>query len=93
VPPGTDVVPAAGRYSIEKNNLGVLVDMKSGRGGEEIMKATGRYDSRLQMFVDEPREVDMARLAFLRWMVEHGLLEHRPAGPSSGEFARPVPRA
>ncbi len=51
------------------------------------MKAIGRYDTRLQMFVEEPREVDLARLGFLRWMVEHDLLEHGPAGPSTGELA------
>jgi hypothetical protein len=57
------------------------------------MKAMGRYDSRLQMFVEEPRAVDLAKLAFLRWMVEHGLLEHEPAGPPSGELADLTARA
>ena len=34
------------------------------------MKSLGRYDSALQMFVEEPREPDLARLTFLRWLVE-----------------------
>src|SRR5262249_15807635 len=29
-----------------------------------------KYDGDLQMFVDPPREPDMARLTFLRWLVE-----------------------
>lgn len=44
----------------------------------------GKYDSSLQMFVQSPRELDMSRLAFLRWLAEAGRLEHRIAGPSSG---------
>ncbi len=54
------------------------------------MKSVGQYDGTLQMFVEEPRDVDMARLAFVRWLVEHGRLEHRNAGPASGEFAKLV---
>ncbi len=50
------------------------------------MKAVGQYDGTLQMFVEAPRDVDVARLAFVRWLVEHGRLEHKLAGPSSGEF-------
>lgn len=52
-------------------------------------RATGRYDSDLQMFVDRPREADPARLTFLRWLAERGWLEHEPLGPSSGAFAHP----
>lgn len=51
------------------------------------MKAVGQYDGTLQMFVEAPRDVDVARLAFVRWLVEHRRLEHKLAGPSSGEFA------
>lgn len=53
------------------------------------------YDFELQMFVEEPREPDMARLAFLRWLGEHGLLEHEVFGPSSGPLveAYALPRA
>ena len=46
-----------------------------------------KYDGDLQMFVDPPREPDMARLTFLRWLVERRQLEHGPAGPSCGDFA------
>ena len=45
------------------------------------------YDGDLQMFVDPPREPDMARLTFLRWLVERRRLEHGPAGPPCGDFA------
>jgi hypothetical protein len=51
------------------------------------MKAVGRYDSALQMFVEEPRDPDLRRLSFLRWLVENDRLEHRVAGPASGELA------
>lgn len=50
------------------------------------MKAVGRYDSALQMFVEEPREPDMKRLSFLRWLVENDRLEHGVTGPATGEF-------
>ena len=50
------------------------------------MKALGQYDSTLQMFKDQPCEVNMARLRFLRWLGEHDLLEHEIAGPSSGDY-------
>ena len=53
------------------------------------MTASGRYDSSLQMFVEEVREPDLARLAFLRWLGEHELLEHRVYGPSAGECTKP----
>jgi hypothetical protein len=45
------------------------------------------YDGDLQMFVDSPREPDMARLTFLRWLIEQRLLEHGPAGAPSGDLA------
>ena len=51
------------------------------------MKSLGRYDSALQMFVEEPREPDLRRLTFLRWLVERERLEHGPAGAPSGELA------
>ncbi len=50
------------------------------------MRAVGRYDTALQMFVEETREPDLRRLTFLRWLVENGRLEHKPFGPSSGEL-------
>jgi hypothetical protein len=44
-----------------------------------------RYDPDLQMFADEPREVDLTHLRFLRWLAEHSRLEHDPAGASVHE--------
>lgn len=44
----------------------------------------GPYDSSLQMFVQTPRELDMNRLEFMRWLAEANRLEHRIAGPSAG---------
>ena len=51
------------------------------------MQVVGRYDGALQMFVEEPRDADPARLRFLRWLAETERLEHRTAGPATGEFA------
>ncbi len=50
------------------------------------MKAIGRYDGNLQMFVEEAREPVRTRLAFLRWLGEQNLLEHEVYGQSSGAF-------
>ena len=50
------------------------------------MKTLGRYDSALQMFVEEPREPDVRRLAFLRWLIENRRLEHPVSGPASDEL-------
>ena len=50
------------------------------------MKAVGRYDSALQMFVEEPREPDVNRLTFMRWLIENNRLEHEAVGPASGEL-------
>jgi hypothetical protein len=48
---------------------------------------TGRYDPELQMFRDTPRELNLNRLRFLRWLAEHGRLEHEAAGESIGPAA------
>ena len=45
------------------------------------------FDRELQMFVEPPRGADPARLRFLRWLAEHGRLEHGTAGPAAGEYA------
>lgn len=50
------------------------------------MKAVGRYDSALQMFVEETREPDLRTLTFMRWLVDNDRLEHA-VGPSSGKCA------
>lgn len=47
------------------------------------------YDTSLQMFVQNVREPDIRKLAFLRWLVENDRLEHRVAGPISGSLATP----
>ena len=45
------------------------------------------FDRELQMFVEPPRGADPAHLRFLRWLAEHGRLEHGTAGPAVGEHA------
>ena len=50
------------------------------------MKAVGRYDSALQMFVEEPRDPDLRQLTFLRWLIENNRLEHPAEGTASGEL-------
>ncbi len=61
--------------------------MVADRGETEAMKSTLRYDGDLQMVREKPREINVAHLRFLRWLVEQGRLEHPPAGPPSGELA------
>ena len=48
---------------------------------------TGRYDPELQMFRDNPRELNLDRLRFLRWLAERGRLEHEAAGEPFGPAA------
>jgi hypothetical protein len=50
------------------------------------MKSLGRYDSALQMFVEEPREPDLRRLTYLRWLIQNDRLEHPLIGPVTGEL-------
>ena len=42
------------------------------------------YDGDLQMFREAPRDVDMRRLVFMRFLVEKGRLEHPAIGPAAG---------
>ena len=49
------------------------------------MAALGRFDSDLEMFVDEPRTAEYRHLVFYRWLAARGRLEHDPAGPPSGD--------
>lgn len=51
------------------------------------MKTIGRYDANLQMFVEEPREIDLRRVMFLRWLMDNGRLERSAVGPATGELA------
>jgi hypothetical protein len=49
------------------------------------MRAIGRYDGELQMYVEEPREPNDEHLRFLRWLVERGHIEHPVAGPQPAD--------
>ena len=49
------------------------------------MDAPG-FDRDLQMYRESSASVNLARLRFVRWLVEQGRLEHPPAGPPSGEW-------
>lgn len=49
-----------------------------------------RFDTEMQMFVEQPKEPDIARLRFLRWLGENGRLEHETAGEPSGDLAAGV---
>ncbi len=51
------------------------------------MTAPTPYDTALQMFVQAPREADMRRLQFFRWLAEQNKLEHAIAGPSVGRYS------
>ena len=53
------------------------------------MTDSGRYDSDLQMFVDERRDADRAYLQFLRWLVEHERLE-RPVADAASDASDAV---
>lgn len=50
------------------------------------MSILGAYDPELGMFIEQDGNLNLAYLDFLRWMGEHGRLEHEIAGPSSGEL-------
>ncbi len=56
------------------------------------------YDGDLQMFVERPRDPDLARLRFLRWLNERRPLEHASRNATSSEYitsalAEPRPAA
>lgn len=44
------------------------------------------YDPEVQMFKEPAHEPNMTRLRFMRWLAEHGQLEHAVAGQPSGEL-------
>ena len=60
-----------------------------------MARRTAKYDGDLQMFVQEPRDPNMARLGFLRWLMEHRSwrMEHPIAGPPSGPLSDDQPPA
>jgi hypothetical protein len=55
--------------------------------------AATRYDGDLQMFCETAREPAREALIFLRWLAEHGRLEHDVYGPSGGEYAEAADKA
>ena len=55
--------------------------------GSSMNTVESVFDRQLQMFVEPPHEADLAHLHFLRWLVEHGRLEHETAGSAVGEYA------
>jgi hypothetical protein len=54
--------------------------------------APGLYDKDLQMYRDRPREIDLKKLMFLRWLAEQGKLEHETFGKPSGECLQDAAR-
>jgi hypothetical protein len=44
------------------------------------MSINGRYDSDLQMLIEEPRDANREHLLFLRWLVERERLEQTVTG-------------
>jgi hypothetical protein len=47
------------------------------------------YDDDLHMYRQPPQSPNLNRLAYLRWLVERGRLDHPVAGPPSGPLAGP----
>jgi hypothetical protein len=50
-----------------------------------MITGSKRYDPELQMFVSEPREPDLNRLLFLRWLHEQGRLGYPAPEAASSE--------
>ena len=57
------------------------------------MEAPGPYDGALQMFAEDPRDADVRRLEFLRWLAERGMLDHAVTGPPRGRYSVAMPEA
>jgi hypothetical protein len=49
-------------------------------------KVAMRYDGNLQMFCEPAQEPRFEMLHFMRWLGEHGRLEHPIAGEPAGEY-------
>lgn len=54
-------------------------------------EGVGRFDTALHMFVEPARTVNRERLNFLRWLADHGELEHRVEGSPSGPLTDDEP--
>ncbi len=54
----------------------------------------GKYDTSLQMFVEDPRPLNLNHLAYLRYLAELGRLEHAvesaPSGPVLDDVRAPA---
>ena len=50
------------------------------------MPTTGSYDKDLQMFVEQPTDINPDRLCFFRWLAERGQLEHEVFGAPTGPY-------
>ena len=71
------VTPGGRRETVRlKTSISVVADTWRG-----TMTSKSAYDGSLQMFVEEPRGINVERLRFLRWLAEQGRLEHPVAGP------------
>ena len=54
--------------------------------------ACSGFDPELPMFGEPLREPDLGPLRFLRWLAEHGRLEHAPLCEPCGECAEQTAR-
>jgi hypothetical protein len=50
------------------------------------------YDPDIQMYREPAREPIPEQLRYLRWLMDHGMLEHDPAGAPAGEYAESIGR-
>ncbi len=54
-----------------------------------MMYVKRRDDGQMEEATDRPRDPKPGHLAFLRWLAERDLIEHRPLGRPSGHYAAP----
>ena len=52
-----------------------------------VRRANPGWDKDMMMYRQEEQPINMSYLYFLRYLAEQDLLEHRPVGPSSGDYA------
>jgi hypothetical protein len=85
--------------SKQRRNVGLA---PSGWGGpardvgavrvEACMSGDTRYDGELQMYVDERRDASQSHLLFLKWLVDHDLIERPIADGPADPAPEPLPR-
>jgi hypothetical protein len=73
--------------SLAAHEIGTAQGKREHGKGSAMNTTSPVFDPELQMFIEQPRGVDLAHLRFLRWLAEHGQLEHETAGPSVGEYS------